>query len=320
MNLPNILHNDVPIDKDETNNKIVFSKPIPKSFIQNPLTHIELGSKLGFIDTDNGIAVTGNRGYFLTGMGVKLNMALLQYSMDFLQLINYKLMQTPHTVNKELMAKITQLNEYDETLYKLENHDKYLIATSEQPLTGYFGNKHFNKIELPIKLGGISTCYRKEVGAHGKQTRGIFRVHQFEKVEQFCVVEPDKSWNMFHEMINTSKEFYDSLGISYRVVNIVSGALNNAASMKYDLEAWFPGSKFYGELVSCSNCLDYFSKRINTKIVNNNEYVHMLNSTLCANTRVICCLMETYQTEEGMIIPKVLRKYINGIDFVKFIY
>jgi len=267
------------------------------------------------IDTDNGIKIAGNRGYFLTGVGVLFNYALLRYSLDFLNERGYKLMSTPVMINKDIIGKITQLSDYDETLYKLENNDKYLIATSEQPLTAYFYNKFISKKELPIKFGGISECYRKETGAHNRNTRGIYRVHQFTKVEQFCVTEPDKSWIMFNEMITTSKEFYNSLGISYRIVNIVSGSLNNAASMKYDLEAWFPGANEYCELVSCTNCLDYFSKKINTKM--NNGFVHMLNSTLCANTRTICCLVENYQTNNGIIVPKKLRKYL-GINFISF--
>ena len=321
--LGNILHKDVIISNTEDDNKIIYeSENIKNKKHVNDdrklYDHVVLGKMLGMIDTDNGIAVVGNRGYFLTGHGVKLNMALIHYALDFLEQKQYKLMQTPHMVNKELMSKITQLSEYQETLYKLDGYDKFLIATSEQPLTGYFNDKKLNKSELPIRFGSLSKCYRKETGRHGSNMSGIFRVHQFEKVEQFCVTEANKSEEMFHEMIKISMEFYDSLGIDYRVVSICSEALNNAASIKYDLEAYFGGSKFYGELVSCTNCLDYFSKRLNTKIKGTKDYVHMLNCTLMANTRVICCLMETYQTEDGMNIPDVLQRYMN-CDFIKFI-
>ncbi|AYV82050.1 MAG: seryl-tRNA synthetase [Homavirus sp.] len=327
MELGNILNPFVPISNDELFNSTVsqvdnsvklgyclqlYKQPKVK------LNHIDLLDKLGFTNSSDGIKVAGNRGYFLTGFGVKLNMALINYATDFLEKRNYTLMETPHFVNGELMGKITQLSDYNETLYKLENEDKYLIATSEQPMTGYFANKTLNLSELPVKFAGISSCYRKEVGAHGKNTRGIYRVHQFTKVEQFCVTSPETSWNCFNEMINISKEFYDSLNISYRIINIVSGVLNNAASMKYDLEALFPGSSDYCELVSCTNCLDYFSRRIKTKY-NKTEFPHMLNCTLCANTRTLCCLVETYQVNNGIVIPEVLRPYLDNIDSVKFV-
>lgn len=311
----NVLNENAIISNNEDNNKVIYETVsqlnLETKNINKKLDHIKLGKLLDIVDTENGIKIAGNRGYFLTGMGVKLNMALISYAMDFLIAKDYRLMQTPHIVNKDLMSQITQLSEYEETLYKLDGYDKFLIATSEQPLTGYFNKKLIDKSSLPIKFGGLSECYRKESGRHGHQTLGIFRVHQFEKVEQFCVTEPNKSWEMFNDMINISKDFYDTLGLDYRVINIVSGALNNAASLKYDIECFFPGSKFYGEVVSCTNCLDYFSKRLNTKIKETGEYVHMLNCTLMANTRVLCCIMETYQEEDGMKIPDVLQKYMN---------
>lgn len=310
--LGNKLHDNVPIFKDEDDNVIIYENAI---MLDKKYTHVEMGDKLGIIDTQTGTKVSGNRGYFLTGFGVKLNRAIINYALDFLESKEFNLMETPHFVNHDIMSKITQLSEFEETLYKVD--DKYLIATSEQPLTGQFYNTKLRKGDMPIKLGGVSTCYRKEAGRHGTQMAGIFRVHQFEKVEQFIVSEPDKSWEYFELLMNNCKELYDSLGISYRIINIVSGALNLAAAQKYDLEAWFPGSKFYGELVSCSNVTNYFSKKINSKILETNEYVHMLNCTLVANTRMICLLMEIYQTDYGMDIPVVLQKYM-GCDKILF--
>jgi seryl-tRNA synthetase len=314
--LGNLLHKSVPIDCDETNNITIY-----ETFNKMPnagLDHIDLLDKLGFVDTENGIRISGNRGYFFTGQGVRLNQALINYSMDFMENHNYKLMETPHFVNQDIMSKITQLSEYKESLYKLENYDKYLIATSEQPLTAYFANKTIKDKDLPTKLCGISHCYRKETGAHARHTRGIYRVHQFQKLEQFCVTDPSDSDRMFGLMIENSKQFYESLGISFRIINIVSGALNNAASIKYDLEAYYPGSDTYCELVSCTNVLDYFSKRIGTK-GSDGRHLHMLNCTLMANTRTICALVETYQTDKGFVVPTVLRKYMNGIEFIPFV-
>jgi seryl-tRNA synthetase len=233
---------------------------------------------------------------------------LINYALDFLEQKSYKLMYTPHFMKHEKISQVCQLSEFEETLYKIQDSDLYLIATSEQPMTAYFADKQVSN--LPIKMCGISTCYRKEAGRHGDDTLGIFRVHQFEKVEQFCITAPDKSWEMMEEMDKTAQEFFESLGLSYRVVNIVSSALNNAASMKYDIEGLFKGTGLYRELVSCSNTTDFFSRKIKTKC-GPNEFAHLLNSTLCANTRTLCCLLETYQVEDGVIIPEVLKKYYN---------
>lgn len=188
--------------------------------------------------------------------------------------------------------------------------------------------EYFEPKSLPVRYGGFSTCFRKEAGKHGKDNLGIFRVHQFEKIEQFCITSPEESWNMHEEMLKIAEEFHQSLGLSYRVVNIVSGELNNAASKKYDLEGWFPGLGTYKELVSCSNCTDYQSRRLDVKFgsqkVNNEQkYVHMLNSTLCATGRAICCLLETHQTETGINVPEVLRPFLSAYledpSFIPFV-
>ena len=175
--------------------------------------------------------------------------------------------------------------------------------------------------QLPLNYCGFSTCFRKEAGAHGKDIQGIFRVHQFEKIEQFCITKPEDSWSMFEKMITTSEEFYQSLGLNYQIVNIVSGALNNAAAKKYDLEAWFPEAQQFRELVSCSNCTNYQSVSMNICMKRTSskkrEFVHCLNSTLCATERTMCCIVENYQSENGLVIPEVLRSYL-GIDFLPF--
>ncbi|CAN7976584.1 unnamed protein product [Ixodes persulcatus] len=196
--------------------------------------------------------------------------------------------------------------------------EKYLIATSEQPIAAFYRDEWLSPEALPLRYAGLSSCFRQEVGSHGRDTRGIFRVHQFEKVEQFCITSPhdNKSWEMFDEMIGNAEEFCQKLGIPYRVVSIVSGALNNAAAKKHDLEAWFPASGAFRELVSCSNCLDYQSRRLlirygQTKKMNaQTEYVHMLNATMCAVTRVICAILENHQTETGVVVPEALRPFM----------
>lgn len=280
----------------------------------------DLSLKLNIIESVPQLA--GDRAYMLKNAGVKLNYALINYSLDFLIERGYQIVSTPHFINANTMASVCQLSDFNETLYKINNDNdnnnvddsKFLIATSEQPMTAYFAEKTLN--DLPMKLGGISSCYRKEAGKHGIDTAGIFRVHQFEKVEQFAVTECENSWDMMKYMINTAEDFYKSLGISYRIVNIVSGALNDAAAMKYDIEGWFPGSNKYRELVSCTNTTDFFSRRLRTKDKYGN-FVHMLNSTLFANTRTICCIIETYQTDTGVKIPDVLVPYMKQ-EFISF--
>lgn len=251
--------------------------------------------------------------------------------MDFLRKRGYQPVATPLFMNQSVMAKTAQLADFDEQLYKVTGHgeDKYLIATSEQPLSAMYisGNSNPSWLEkntIPIRMAGVSTCFRKEAGKSGADLRGIFRVHQFEKIEQFTIVPPDASWEEHKRMLELSEEFYQSLGLSYRVVNIVSGALNDAAAKKFDLEAWFPNTQEFRELVSCSNCTDFQARKLNIRYgFNEGEqkapFVHMLNSTLCATERTMCCLMENYQREDGFTVPEALRPYCGGIAEFKFV-
>lgn len=329
----NLVHDDVPIYKDEENNvlipdishKIDASVDLSVDPLVDPtfggyvkVSHVELCNKLDILDRDAGIRIAGNRGYFLKGHGVRLNMALMMYAIEFLSDRDYTPISTPQFMTSESLQNICQFGDYKDTLYNVD-HDKYLIATSEQPLTALHHNRTFDKDQLPIKYAGTSTCFRKEAGRDGHDTLGIFRVHQFEKIEQFCITNPtdNASDNMFINMLQNATDFYDSLGLSYRVINIVSGALNLGASKKYDIEGYFEGSGTYRELVSCSNCTDYFSKRLGIKN-HKGEYVHMLNSTLCANTRTLCCILEKYQTAEGILVPPVLRKYMGNLKIIPY--
>jgi seryl-tRNA synthetase len=199
-----------------------------------------------------------------------------------------------------------------------------LIATSEQPISAFHRNQKIDKPEFPLRYVGYSSCFRREAGSSGRDIRGIFRCHQFEKIEQFTLTDPEKSWEEHDTMIKASEEFYQTLQFPYRVVAIVSGELNNAAAKKYDLEAWFPGDNYgkgqYRELVSCSNCTDYQARAMNTKFGYNKDdpYCHMLNSTLCATERALCCLVENYQEKDGVRVPKVLQPYMLGQEFLPF--
>ncbi|CEQ39544.1 SPOSA6832_01093 [Sporobolomyces salmonicolor] len=341
----NIVHESVPISDTEDDNAVVrtffpmdangeSAAPVKGAGLimkEGVLSHHEVMYRLDMLEMERGAKVAGHRGFYLTGDGVDLNQAMISYGLDFLRSKSYKKIQPPFFMNKSVMAKTAQLEEFDEALYKLEgsNEDteKYLIATSEQPISALHSDEWFDQPneQLPIRYAGYSTCFRKEAGSSGRDVLGIFRVHQFEKVEQFCITDPSSSWEMFDQMIANSEEFYQSLGLPYQLISIVSGALNNAAAKKYDLEAWFPHQGEYKELVSVSNCTDYQSRALEVRCGVKKQgdtkkvYVHMLNGTLCATERALCCIVENYQTPEGVVIPEPLRKYMGGREFLPYV-
>ncbi|KDN59910.1 putative seryl-tRNA synthetase [Colletotrichum sublineola] len=372
----NYVHDSVPISDNEDNN-VTEREWKPEAGLgaktEQTLSHHQVVTRLAGYDSERAIKLVGHRGYCLTGYGLFLNQALINYGLEFLFNKGYTPNQPPFFMNRNQMAKTAQLEQFDEELYKVtgDGEEKYLIATSEQPLSALHSEEWLQASQLPIKYAGYSTCFRKEAGKHGKEAWGLFRVHQFEKIEQFVFCKAEESWKHFDEMIAASEEFYKSLGLPYRVVSIVSGALNNAAAKKYDLEAWFPFQQEYKELVSCSNCTDYQTRELEVRygvkkakevrltqpppvsnqnaranlflqgprcwtqglrprpqrrkfhrlwaflllqISSNEETDKTLLSlqTLCATERTLCCIMENYQTPDGLKVPEVLRKYIPG--------
>ncbi len=353
----NMVDPEVPISNDEDADNLVIGLypvppegegilPAPQGTLQytlpetKPLTHDELLWRIGGYEPTRGQQVAGHRAYFLTNAGVLLNQAIINYGIAFLTERGYNVLQPPFFMNKDVMASIAQLDDFDEQLYKVsgktddpnESNEKYLIATSEQPICAYHKGEWIEKTSLPLRYAGISTCFRKEAGSSGKDIRGIFRVHQFEKIEQFCLTDDDfeVSQAEHKRMLQCAKDFYESLGFSYRVVCLVSSELNDAAVKKYDLEAWFPGQQAYRELVSCSNCTDYQARGVGVRcgqkvaakkgdLSARASYCHMLNATLCATGRGICCLLETYQTPDGVVVPEVLRPYMGGKEFLPFV-
>lgn len=334
----NMLHESVPVSHDEAENEVV--RTFGDVDTRKKYSHVDLIHMIDGMDGERGAMAAGGRGYFLMNAAVFLEHALIQLALRMLHAKGYKPLYTPFFMRKEVMQEVAQLSQFDEELYKVLGkgsekadekvvEEKYLIATSEQPLAAFHRDEWIPTESLPLRYAGISTCFRQEVGSHGRDTRGIFRVHQFEKVEQFCITSPhdNKSWEMFEEMITNAEDFCKVLGIPYQIVNIVSGELNNAASKKQDLEAWFPGSGAFRELVSCSNCLDYQSRRLmvrygqTKKMGAQVDYVHMLNATMCAATRVICAILENYQTESGITVPEALKPFMPaGLeDFIPFV-
>lgn len=329
LKIGNIVHDSVPVSNDEENN--VIERTWGEKRMEEKLpNHVDLISMLDIADVEQGTEVAGGRGYYLKGAGALLNQAMINYALAFLASRGHTPLATPFFMRKDRMAECAQLADFDEQLYKVtgEGDDKYLIATSEQTCCSYLRKRWLNTNQLPIRFAGYSTCFRKEVGSHGRDTLGIFRVHQFEKVEQFVAVsgEGNASWDEMERLIGNSEAFYQSLNIPYQVVNIVSGELNDAAAKKYDLEAWFPSSRTFRELVSCSNCTDYQSRRLEIREgapkkgpENKKAYVHLLNSTLTATERTLCCLIENWQTPEGLVVPPALRPWMNGIEFIPFV-
>ncbi|CAI5948507.1 unnamed protein product [Closterium sp. NIES-64] len=325
----NLVHDSVPVDNDEDHNAVIRTWGEPRTDEGVKRNHVDLVHMLDIADLERGASTAGGRGYYLKGMGVMLNQALISFGLSFLVQRQYTPLHTPFFMRKDVMAECAQLAQFDEELYKVsgEGDDKYLIATSEQPLCTYHRGEWLDPKALPLRYAGYSTCFRKEAGSHGRDTLGIFRIHQFEKVEQFAITSPNAtdSWEMHEQMLKNSEEFYQQLGLPYRVVAIVSGALNDSAAKKYDLEAWFPASKTFRELVSCSNCTDYQARRLEIRYgqkkmnETTKHYCHLLNSTLTATERTICCILETYQTETGVTVPEVLRPFMMGVDFIPFV-
>jgi seryl-tRNA synthetase len=353
----NLVDPEVPISQNEEQDNLVTQlHPLPNTVTlpsriadlsydrpaRQPLTHDDLLWRIGGYEPTRGQYVAGHRGYFLTNAGVLLNQALINYGIAFLRARGYDILQPPFLMNKQVMATIAQLGDFDEQLYKVSGKtdassgeegataatdEKYLIATSEQPICAYHANEWLDPKKLPFRYCGISTCFRKEAGSHGKDIRGIFRVHQFEKIEQFCVTTDDFAISSAEQkhMLQCAADFWQSLGIAYRVVCLVSGELNDAAVKKYDLEGWFPGQNEYRELVSCSNCTDYQARGVNVRCGQKTtkdtspSFCHMLNATLCATGRGICVVLETYQKEDGVVVPDVLRPYMGGMDFLPFV-
>ena len=317
MQLPNIMHESVPTGKDEHDNVEVRKWGTPPQFTFKPLDHIDLASKLDLVDLERAAKVAGARFYYLKKDLVRLNYALIGFALDFIARKGYTVMQPPYLLKREVLSGAVALSDFEETIYKIEGEDLYLLATSEHALNAFHFGEILDGKTLPLRYGGVSPCFRKEAGAHGRDTKGIFRVHQFEKVEQFVFCKPEDSWNEHERLISNAEELFQALKLPYKVVNVCSGDLGTVAAKKYDLEVWLPGQSSYREAVSCSNCTSYQAVRSNVRYRDRTsdptEYVHTLNSTFVATERTLIAIMENCQQSDGSIaIPEVLRHYMNG--------
>jgi seryl-tRNA synthetase len=322
MTLPNLLNEMVPVGKDEHDNMIVSQNGSITRPNFSPKDHIDIATTLDLVDLDRAAKVSGARFYFLKNELVKLNQALVNFALDFLSEHNYALIQPPYMIRKEPMVGSIILNDFEDVIYKIEEEDLYMIGTSEHAIASMHMDEILEGMKLPIKYAGFSSCFRKEAGAHGRDMKGIFRVHQFEKVEQFIYCRPDESWREHERMLALSEEFFKQLGIPYRVMLLCSGDTGKISAKTYDIEGWMAGQNAYREIVSCSNCLDYQARRLGIrfrdKTNEETRLVHTLNSTLVATERTMVAILETFQTSKGTVeIPKVLQKYMGGLEEIR---
>ena len=314
FSIPNLIHDSVPKGADESFNKQIRTWGEIPRFEFEVKDHIDLGLELDIIDLERASKTAGARFYYLKGGLVKLGQALTAFALDFVSEKNYNLIQPPYMINRQSMEGAVIADDFEEVIYKIEDEDLFLIGTSEHAVASMYYDEILEGSKIPLRYASISPCFRKEAGAHGKDQKGIFRVHQFEKIEQFIFCRPEESWEEHEKMIKNTEEFYQKLEIPHRLMLLSSGDMGKVSAKTYDIEAWMAGQNAYREIVSCSNCLDYQSRRLKIrfreKSNEDTKYIHTLNSTLIAIERTMVAILENNQTKDGHIeIPKVLQKY-----------
>jgi len=315
LTLPNIFDQTVPIGEDSSVNKEVKKwGNIPKFDFQVS-DHIDITQKLNLVDLQRAAKTAGARFYYLRGDLVKLNQSLIQFALDFLDDKGFTLFQPPYMINKKSMEGAIIAEDFKDVIYKIDDEDLYLIGTAEHAMASMYADEILDGASFPMRCAAISPCFRKEAGAHGKDQKGIFRVHQFEKVEQFVFSRPEDSWEEHEKMITITEEFFQKLEIPYRVMLLSSGDMGKISAKTYDLETWMAGQNAYRETASCSNCLEYQARRLKIRFRDrtneDTKYVHTLNSTLVATERTMVAIIENFQTKDGHIeIPRQLQKYV----------
>lgn len=315
--IPNILDKAVPMGASEEDNTTLWEWGKKPAYPFKPQSHVDMLENLAIGDIPRAAKTSGARFYFLKGALVLLDYAILRFAMDLLHKKNYALIEPPYMLRRKPYEGATALSDFEDMLYKIEDEDLYLIATSEHSIVAMHMDEILDAKELPLKYAGISPCFRKEAGAHGKDTKGIFRVHQFHKVEQFIFCEPEQSCELHEELIKNAEEIFQKLELPYRIVDVCTGDIGTVAARKYDLETWMPAQNTYREVVSCSNCTEYQAAGLNIRYKTpngKNRYVNTINSTALATPRTLVAIMENFQNEDGSFnIPKVLHPYMNGI-------
>ena len=317
MSIPNILHDAVPQGADESGNTVHSTYGEKPQFDFEPRTHNELITMNKWVDLKRAAKISGSRFYFLKGDLARLELALQTYAVDFIRQRGYTFVQPPVMMNRQAYEGVTDLGDFETVMYGVEPDKYYMIATSEHPLTSMYMGETIPEEQLPLKVVGVSPCFRREVGSHGQSDLGIWRVHQFTKVEQIVIAKPEDSWELHEELLQNCIDLWNELELHYEVVNICTGDMGTVAARKYDIEAWLPGAAQYKEVVSCSNCTDYQANRLQIKYGqpghSNQPIVHTLNSTAVATSRALVAIMEQNQLADGSVrIPEVLIPLMGG--------
>jgi len=322
MSIPNLLHQDVPQGADESGNTVHSVYGEKPEFKFQPRTHNEIIEMNRWVDLKRAAKIAGSRFFFLKGDLARLEMALQNYAVDFIRERGYTFVQPPVMMNRQAYEGVTDLGDFETVMYGVEPDNYYMIATSEHPLTSMYMSETIPEEQLPLKIVGVSPCFRREVGSHGQSDLGIWRVHQFTKIEQIVISRPEDSWDIHEELLQNCIDLWNDLGLHYEVVNICTGDMGTVAARKYDLEAWLPGAGQYKEIVSCSNCTDYQANRLQIKYGQpghaNQPIVHTLNSTAVATSRALVAIMEQNQLEDGRVrIPEPLTQYMGGQEILE---
>jgi seryl-tRNA synthetase len=322
MRIPNILHDSVPAGKDDSENVEIKRFGTPRTVDFELKNHGQLAVDNNWADFERATKISGAGFYFLKGSLVLLDLALQRYALDLLAKKGFIPVIPPYMINRSSYEGVTDLKDFENVMYKIDGDDAYLIATSEHPIGAMYRDEIFEEKDLPLRLAGISSCFRREIGAHGLDTKGLFRVHQFTKVEQFVFCRPEDSWTIHEELLANAEELFSGLGLPYRVVNICTGDIGTVAAKKYDIEVWMPRENAYKEVVSCSNCTSYQAVRLNIRVrdkkdFESKQHIHTLNSTAIATSRVIRAILENNQQSDGSVeVPEVLRIYMNNGKFL----
>ncbi len=320
MRLPNLLHESVPVGKDDTENVEVAKWGEPRTFDFELKPHGELLEALQLADFERARKIAGAGFVYMMGDLVRLDQALLQFSLDYMVKQGFTAVFPPYMMHRDAYEGVTDLGDFETVMYKVDGEDLFLIATSEHPIGALYKDEIIDDAQLPLTFAGISACFRREIGAHGVDTKGLFRMHQFNKVEQFVFCRPEESWT-WHEKIRANGEaIYRALEIPYRVVSVCTGDIGTVAAKKYDIEAWYPRQGKYREVISCSNCTDYQARRLNIRAgkVGGQKFVpHTLNSTAMATSRGLVAILENCQNADGSVtVPKVLRPYLGAQEAI----
>ncbi|HEV7426663.1 MAG TPA: serine--tRNA ligase [Thermoanaerobaculia bacterium] len=318
---PNVPHESVPIGPDETHNRVERTWGEKPSFNFTPKAHWDIGEALGILDFDRATKITGTRFSVLSGAGAKLNRALMNFMLDVHEAQGYTEIVPPFMVNADSLLGTGQLPKFEEDLFKLTDRDYYLIPTAEVPVTNLHRDETLDAAKLPISYTAYSPCFRSEAGSYGKDTRGLIRQHQFEKIEIVKFTTPETSWAEHERLTEDAEAVLQALGLHYRVMTLSTGDMGFTAAKTYDIEVWLPGQETYREISSCSNFTDFQARRANIRYKSAEKktgFVHTLNGSGLPLGRTLVAILENYQNEDGSVrVPSVLRPYLKGLETIE---